>query len=201
MNNAPEILEQAAENSPANNSSADKPKKRWHTDRLMAYTAFLISIGTFFTFTYQTYLIQKQQLRSVLPYLQLSNSLENNSQGERTVNLLLMNNGVGPAIIEDVTITYQGTQYKTVNDFFGKAIYSAHKISTHRNDIRGGFVMPAGQAQALLGSNDTQASLVLEKIFYSNDFNIEIVYTSLYEETWKITYINGEATNKPVKVD
>jgi hypothetical protein len=201
MKNTPDILEKEKETPTTNDSSPNKSKKTWNTERLMTYIAFLISICTFIMFTYQTYLIQKQQLRSVLPFLLLVNSVGNNSDGERTVNLLLMNNGVGPAIIEDVTITYQGNQYKTVDDFFGKAIYSAHKISTQRNGIRAGFILPASQAQVLLGSNDSQASVVLEKIFYSNDFNIEIVYASLYEETWKITYKSGEPTNKPIKVD
>ena len=47
-------------------------KKFWSSDKFLSLLTFLISIGTFSTFVYQTYLIQKQQYANVLPYLQTS---------------------------------------------------------------------------------------------------------------------------------
>ena len=48
-------------------------KKFWSSDKFLSLLAFLISIGTFFTFAYQTYLIQKQQYANTMPYLSIEN--------------------------------------------------------------------------------------------------------------------------------
>jgi hypothetical protein len=45
-------------------------KKFWSSEKFLSLLAFLLSIGTFSTFAYQTCLIQKQQYANVLPYLQ-----------------------------------------------------------------------------------------------------------------------------------
>ena len=46
-------------------------KKFWSSDKFLSLLAFLISLGTFSTFAYQTYLIQKQQYASTMPYLSI----------------------------------------------------------------------------------------------------------------------------------
>lgn len=176
-------------------------KKTWNPDKLMSFSAFLISVGTFLTFAYQTHLIQKQQFRSVLPYLMITQYTGYVNQDQKTISLQLFNNGVGPAFIEDIKISYQGKEYKSIYDFFIQGIYPDHKISTGRNNVVAGYVIPAGQALALLTSNDSQATTVLEKVFSSDSFSIEIVYSSLYEEKWKFTYKNGKYNPEPVKVD
>jgi hypothetical protein len=176
-------------------------KKSWNAQKLMSFSAFLISIGTFITFAYQTHLIQKQQFRSVLPYLMINRSSGYNEQGQKMISLQLFNNGIGPAIIEDVTILYHDKEYKTVYDFFVNGVYAENQINMSRNDIKAGFALPAGQTLALLSSNDHQAAIVLEKVLASNDFMLEIVYSSLYEEKWKLTYKHGAYNLKPEKID
>jgi hypothetical protein len=61
-------------------------KKSWNAQKLMSFSAFLISIGTFITFAYQTHLIQKQQFRSVLPYLMINRSSGYNEQGQKMIS-------------------------------------------------------------------------------------------------------------------
>jgi hypothetical protein len=173
----------------------------WKSEKLMSFTAFLISIGTFITFAYQTHLIQKQQFRSVLPYLMITNYTGYINQDQKTISLQLLNNGIGPAFVEDLTISYKGKEYKSVYDFFIQGIYPDHKISVGRNDIIAGYSIPAGQALPLLTSNDSQATTVLEKVFTSDGFSFEIVYSSLYEENWRLSYKNGRYNPKPEKVD
>ena len=46
-------------------------KSFWSSDNLLSLFAFLVSVGTFSTFAYQTYLIQKQQYASMMPYLMI----------------------------------------------------------------------------------------------------------------------------------
>jgi hypothetical protein len=86
-------------------------------------------------------------------------------------------------------------------DFFVNGVYAENQINMSRNDIYAGFALPAGQPLALLSSNDYQAAIVFEKVLASNDFMLEIVYTSLYEEKWKLTYKHGAYNLKPEKID
>lgn len=199
--NTPEIVSTEDKTPHTSRAAVYKPKRIWSTDKLMAYIAFIISIGTFFTFSYQTYLIQKQQFRSVLPYLMVTYSTGFDNQGQRMNGLQFINNGVGPAIIEAVKIVYAGQQCKTVTNFFVKGIYADTKISTSRSELRAGYALPAGQILSPLSSIDAQAAAVLEKVFGSDSFAIEIIYSSLYEEKWKITYRKNNFNPKPVKVD
>jgi hypothetical protein len=176
-------------------------KKSWNTQKLMSLSAILISMGTFITFAYQTHLIQKQQFRSVLPYLIINQHSAYNEQGQKMISLQLFNNGVGPAIIEDLTISYRDKEYKTMYEFFLNGVYADNQINASRYDIQAGFAIPAGQLLTILSSNDHQAASVLEKVLVSNDFILEIIYSSLYEEKWKLTYKHGAYNLKPEKID
>jgi hypothetical protein len=185
----------------AGNFPVQPHKNLWNIEKLISFTAFLISIGTFITFAYQTHLIQKQQFRGVLPYLMINIHTGYDSQGKKLISLELYNNGLGPAIVEDVTFSYNGNSYATLYDFFIEGIYANNKISASRHEIKAGYALPAGQSLSLLSSNDAQAAAVLEKVFVSDDFTMEIVYASLYEEKWKINYIKGNYNPKPIKVE
>lgn len=175
-------------------------KKSWNFDRLMSFAALLISLATFVTFGYQNYLIQKQQYGSVLPYLRIENSYMYDSKGQPVIGLQLSNNGVGPAFIEQVNITYQGKRYSSISDFFIQGVYVKTPINTGRNDIYEGYVLPAGQFQLFLHSNDSTAARVLEKIFRANDLRIEITYSSLYKEKWRM-YWDGRTRAKPIEIE
>ena len=85
-------------------------KSFWSSDKLLSLFAFLVSVGTFSTFAYQTYLIQKQQYVSTMPYLMLF--LNSDGSGEYTQHSIsLANNGIGPAFIQDIKIHYRDSIY------------------------------------------------------------------------------------------
>src|SRR5438128_5672123 len=74
------------------------------SDRLLGLSAMLVSIGSLIIIAYQATLMRQAQRASVLPYLYIS-LMANDQQG---VTLNLTNSGIGPAMIDDVTIHYKG---------------------------------------------------------------------------------------------
>ncbi|WPP48447.1 hypothetical protein [Catalinimonas niigatensis] len=176
-----------------------KPVKRsWKSNQLMSLFALLLSAGTFITFAYQNYLIQKQQYGSVRPYLLRSLSTGYDANGQASTSWVLVNNGVGPAFVESFKIKYQGKEYNSVASFFWDGIYANTPIRCGRTELAEGSAIPVGEPIAILTSNDSTAAHVLEEVHRNTE--IEIIYSSVYEEKWRSSF-GEEGTNKPVKID
>jgi hypothetical protein len=172
-------------------------RKFWNSDKLLSLFAFLISVGTFATFAYQTYLIseqqeliRKEQYASVLPYLTIYTW--NGGLGDASVRLV--NNGVGPAFIDAVKIYYNDTTYNFgTAQFFQELInlegYPRGHFNISSMGIATGMVIPAGQEVELIGSNNKATEEKISELFFGDDSEkakIEITYSSVYEETWVI---------------
>jgi hypothetical protein len=154
------------------------------TDRIFGIAAFLISMGTFFIYIYEARLLQKQQYASALPYLEMWNS-----GGESNYRLLLVNNGVGPAFIQAVQVRYRGKVYKMDHVKFLRFIRQRtdpplQYISTN---IVPGRSIPAGREIELIKVLDApESGARLKRLFGSEEAQIEIIYTSVYDEKWQL---------------
>ena len=146
---------------------------------------------TFSTFAYQTYLIQKQQYASTMPYLMLF--LNNEGSGEYTQHSIsLANNGIGPAFIQDIKIHCQDSIYQQDPSAFYFGYFSpadTNNYSVNNQEIFPGFAIPAGGEVLLIGSVSEYSASVIGNLFYGDDdkATVEITYTSVYDEVWKIT--------------
>src|SRR5688500_16049233 len=75
---------------------------RFDSDRIMSITALMVGVGSLFIIVYQTQLIRESERASVMPYLMVA--MQANTQ---SVYLQLRNNGIGPALIENVQVVKQ----------------------------------------------------------------------------------------------
>ena len=80
-------------------------KKFWTSDRIVSFSAISISLFTLIVFARQTSIIEKQSRLSALPYLNMEAGY---NPDEDFITLTLNNYGVGPAIIEEMNISYEG---------------------------------------------------------------------------------------------
>ena len=94
--------------------AAGRPRRSWDTDRIVALSAMAVGLCTLFITLYQTYLTRQAQSASVLPYLVFA--INSNDAG---AYITLRNDGVGPAMVEDLHIRYRGREHqKDPYDFF-----------------------------------------------------------------------------------
>lgn len=172
-----------------------KIAKFWDADKFLSISAMLISVGTFATFIYQTNLIQKQQYASVLPYLEIWNS----SPEPNKYKLILVNNGIGPAFIQEIMIHYNGKVYKyDPSVFYGAVLYEKDSADFISSNIFKGQVIPAGErVEMVVVNNSEKDAQKLRQVFGNQTARIEIVYASVYEEKWRILGMGGA----PVKLD
>ena len=161
--------------------------------------AIIASMGTLFTIVYQTELIRKQQYASVLPYLEIWNSWD-----EDSYRLVLVNNGVGPAFVEHVKIIYGDTTYRTDPANFLPMVAKNDTINYSYSNLYNGRLIPAGTKINLIQGPDSLSSMKLWSWFANSDStrkvnpNLVIQYRSIYNERWEIKQ-NG--SYQPVKVD
>ena len=177
---------------------AVKKKSFWSSDKLLSLFAFLVSVGTFSTFAYQTYLIQKQQYASMMPYLMIERY--NDGTGDYMKRkITLANDGVGPAFIQDVKIYYKDSIYQQQPAaFYSSLVHPPDSIdaSVSNGYLIPGQVIPAGEAILLIGSDNEYSAEAIYKVFYNEETTLEITYASVYDEVWKVT-----SSSPPEKVE
>ena len=82
-------------------------KITWNSDKILSISAFVVSIATLLALLYQVKLAQnqvelvrKEQKASVMPYIEIWPNYTN----KNSANLALINNGIGPAFIEEISV-------------------------------------------------------------------------------------------------
>lgn len=179
-------------------------RRYFNPDKIVGTSAFIISLGTFLALVYQTRISQEQAelsrnqfkiaqeqaalnrkalYASVLPHLELYNNWVSG-----TYELALENAGLGPAFIEDIRVHYQGKTYVgDHNIFLEKVILPSDVIDYTYSNIDKGMIIPAGRKISLvLAHNPAENSTKLKKIFEQQTAQVEITYSSIYEEKWKM---------------
>ena len=173
--------------------------KAWSSDRWISLVAIIASLGTLFTIVYQTELIRKQQYASVLPYLEIWNSWDGDSY-----RLVLANNGVGPAFVEQVSIIYADSTYFVDPANFLPLVAEKDTIKYSYSNLYIGRLIPAGSSINLIQGADSLSSMKLWSWLANSDAsrqehpNLVVAYRSIYEERWKVEQ-NG--ANQPIKLN
>ena len=175
-----------------------------NTDRVVSLSAMLIGLGSLFIIVYQTALLREQQAASALPYLMIGLQ----ATSERSY-VFARNTGVGPALVEDVVLHYQGRElrqdpYEFLLDVRPE---SARNDGLSVDKLIPGRLVPAGEWINMLGSegNGQQMAGTLLGVFdigevpqswYAargleksgpNKAIIEITYRSVYGDRWRVS--------------
>ena len=179
----------------------EKPKFWKNSNLLLSFSAIFISVVSLSILIYQTRLAakqfeleQKQQLASVMPYLQI---WKNNYKDGFSITI--ENFGVGPAFIKSVNIHYKDSTYQS---FDYPEMYNILKSKGGYVDNREryssllkGMVIPSGKQTIHLKVVHNENGDFWDDIFLSNEFELEIEYASLYDERWVVKGF----TNEPIK--
>ena len=164
-------------------------RKFWTPDRIVTILAISISLFTLIVFARQTSIIEKQSRLSVLPYLNMEMGY---NPDEDFITLTLNNYGVGPAIIEEMKISYMGETYEMdFADFLQNDFFKVDSIAVLASaSIDEGLAIPAGADRIAVkfgGSGDRyiKTEKFLRKL-ERNEFDYEIIYRSIYDDMWRI---------------
>lgn len=168
-------------------------KKFWTSDKLVSFAAMFVSLLTLFIFIKQTNIIETQNHLSVMPYLMVESS--NNSE-DYSFALDLENYGVGPAIIEERLIYYDGKEYDMEFEPFLRTVIPEMDsvIINNHSTIQVGLALPAGGRRNVItvggGKKSYETFLRIITEMQAKDLNYKIRYKSIYNDHWEINSEN-----------
>ena len=167
---------------------------KWNSEKWLSISAISISFLTLVIFVYQTNLLSKQNYLSILPYLALSKT---ENKGDHIFALNLENHGVGPAIIESVSLKYKNSRYdltkydNVIYTFFRAlepALDSIEDVSY--STIDPGLALPANSKYNLLTVKNSKEDydLMVQSLnrLLDKGLEYEIIYKSIQNERWRI---------------
>ena len=144
----------------------------------------------------QTQLMQSQARASVWPYISIGYSLRD--EGEKTGYAWeIINDGVGPARIESVTLSLDGKPVQTWKEVF-HALFGDEKVLATYSRINGKVLPPDTNRDTTIEAVRIPA-LEQAKVFYAaqDRLKMTICYCSVYDECW----IANRQDPKTKKVD
>ncbi len=172
-------------------------KRKFNADRIVAFTAILISVCALVVSFYEVRIMRTQQEASVWPYVLLGQNY--NSEG---FSITAMNKGIGPAKIESLILRVDGEPLDTLNQLFVETIGPEHKFNYNNYSVHGinQTVLEPGYDKHLIRlpwMPDTYKFVdQLERM------EIEVIYSSILGECWKMTFEESpEPCECPAKKD
>jgi hypothetical protein len=161
-----------------------------NTNLIVSISAIVISLGSLFFNYIQTDLIAKQQKASVLPYLEISNTMNKSFNKISLFRYEVSNNGLGPAFIKNVSVIYEGKEIKdtdVVSFLSKKGIINNFTSSS----VSKGAIIPSGKTIEHLILTDTIVSNKVSDLFSEEKLKLKIQYASVYDELWEVTGFNN----------
>lgn len=180
--------------------------KFWTLEKVLGFSALLVSLSTLVVFVYQTNLIRKQQYMAVYPHLDVTNYYSFSAKYE----YVLQNKGVGPAFIKSISVETGDSTYSSIRAYVNDNIEPAISINYRYTDFFVGQLVSEKEylklfefppVEELEERGLTEAAVAranqLYEVLNHDSINIAIRYASIYDEVWEIS---GDSSI-PVKVD
>ncbi len=166
-------------------------QRRPRTEIIIAIAATIVSICAMVTTVYQTYILRQQQHAAVWPRLQLSNAYWVTSD-TAFYQFYIENNGIGPAIIREVSIDYEDSLYSTTADL-AREIARQNGLpdsAAYQNyrDLFPDMVVPQQETWELLQILKREYVVPYTKEVKDKSIKITVKYESLYGEKWEVGY-------------
>jgi len=166
---------------------------------ILTYTAIFISFCAFFVSIYQTQalktqteIMQEQQHASVWPRLFISRNT-----GPNIHQIVLQNDGVGPAIIKSVEISLDGKTYKSWDDLF--SAINGKKDNSISKSFVNNRVIKSGQQIIMCNLLDIELINKMNQLYPKITF--DIYFTSVYGRCWRLKQETGKPFAVPEMVE
>ncbi|MFK7776204.1 MAG: hypothetical protein AB8F94_29045 [Saprospiraceae bacterium] len=180
-------------------------KFKLNTDKIIGLSAMLISLLTLVIFIYQTNLIREQSRLSVTPRLAFNYSLDTPDTFS-IFSYYIVNKGLGPAIIESIEIINENDRYKLDFQDFVKNVYpkfNDYGIIIQNMSLDSGVTISEKETIKFFTfrfkATERESFFKYLKVKDSGElpFDIEVVYSSIYGEKWRV-YANTKG--HPIKL-
>jgi hypothetical protein len=154
-------------------------KPRLTVELLLAAAATFLSLGALVVTVIQTGIQRQQQWASVWPYLSL-----NSRRLDKEFALFVENKGVGPALIKDVTVTYQGRRYSTPTALLRPELTRFQGARFWSGIARGDVIKAGDRVDLFRIDGDSATADHLQAMIDEPAFAMTIVFGDVYGNCW-----------------
>lgn len=157
-------------------------------ETIVAICALLISAITGSAVVYQTHIIQNQYAATIWPYL----NIDTNVTDPRHVELVLTNNGLGPALIRSAQLFVDGKHLPSWRDLALQIMRDAKHghASFGTSSINASTTLRPGETQQLFTVR--LASDVSPAVLKRHVVMLRFCYCSLNNACWSVQSVIGE---------
>lgn len=174
----------------------------------IALMATVVSLCALCVSLYQVRLAKNQQMAAVWPYVSIGGHSTANGP-KQAWGITVTNNGLGPAIIEQVRLRYAGKDFafQTLVDSLAawtSRLDSLKSMNYAVGAIDRGTVIPAGNAVEWLAfdlSFSVPASAPPKAQEYFRNLSIVVRYKSLYGEIWESSFNEKDTEDGVRKIE
>ena len=169
---------------------------------IIAVSAIAISAASFYATYLQARSADQQVKAMTYPLLQLEHgNFDLETQSEK-LYFLLINSGVGPARVRDLSYSYDGATYQSLNDFLEACCqpeYEDYKKLVRANDVSlEGSLITGAAANVILSAGDqlnlmTMVNTAKNKPLWNRinkerfrNFAVEVCYCSLLDQCYSL---------------
>ena len=158
-------------------------------DLLVAVSAMIFSAIVAVAAVYQTRVIANQLSASVWPYLSFTDS-----DSDKLFRYQLVNNGLGPAIIDSATLSLDGKPKASVRDAgFAILVHVPNHTSMSTSSVGDGDVIRPGESLELLRFSGPGARALAAAS--RRRLIVSVCYCSLLNQCWIVA--SGAASERP----
>ncbi len=145
--------------------------KKTKLEKLSDYAIIIIALSALFVSIWQIEVTHKHNRLSVQPYLDYH--LE---QTDSTLTVEFSNQGFGPAIVKQITYSYQGKTYNSLEDFLNESGEVSNRLGSYQYGEN--TIIASGERKLLIYLKNREVRGV----------RVNMVYESVYEDQKEFTF-------------
>ena len=156
------------------------------SNKAITFAAIFVSICALFVSIYQTRILSQQKDASVWPYVRYGPSY-----GENYFYVTVSNDGVGPAIIDEMKYIYNDSIFYYIDELGDYIIEEIKQDSilydggfTYSNLENQGRALKAGEAIKIINFLNADTEFLKAFRDKANEVTIRIKYCSIYKTCW-----------------
>lgn len=170
------------------NNNQSKWSNLGEPEMVVALAAVVVGICALFVSFVQVQIMREEQHTSVLPRLRIE---QHYSEGQY-LRLLLVNNGLGPAVVKNVRMSIDEEPATTWSEVT-ETLVPDHTPGDLSLTYINGQILPAGEMVTFFSSLDT--TFTEQLVDQMGRLVIQICYCSVYEDCWSMVRAYEQRTS------
>ena len=167
-------------------------KKGVSIQAMSSFLALVISVAALFVSIYEANLLRAQEKMMIWPYVEVGPSYSSDG-----FNIVVNNEGIGPAIIRSIEVSYNGQKFQSWEELLDhiKPGYKIDYGTSGMSNINGRVIRPGNQIRALHLPWNEETRFIAGQLA---NFKVKVCYCSVADNCWIFDITTKDRIEKKV---